>query len=171
MRVESGICQSICLLRYEGKESFESMSHSVDPDVLRTHFQSQIIAHLDLPSIAPKLSEAGLLTRSEQQQLLNPLTGREETIANLVLWLGSKGSDCVARFITALRNEHTHRGHAELVRLIENGLQDEPAASCLVAERSSQPQSHAPCSICCMTSVKDASDVNPGSLMTRESGQ
>ena len=140
----------------------------MDPDVLRTRFQSQIIAYLDLPTITPKLSEAGLLTASEQQQLLNPLTGREERIANLVVWLGSKGNDCVARFISSLRSEHTHRGHADLLRVIENGLQDESPAPCQVAERSSQPPSPAPCSA---TAVRGTSDVNPGSLMTSESGQ
>lgn len=148
------------------------MSYTVDPDVLRTRFQSQIIAHLDLLTITPKLSEAGLLTRAEQEELLNSLTGREEKITSLVVWLGSKGNDCVARFISCLRSEGTHLGHAELVRAIENELRDgESAAPYPVAERASQPQSCASCCSVSMTSVRDASDVNPRLLVTSESGQ
>lgn len=149
-----------------------TMSNSVDADVLRTRFQSQIIALLDLPTIAPKLSEAGLLTRVEQEQLMNPLTEREERIANLVVWLGSKENDCVARFIDCLRSEGTHLGHAELVRVLENGLQAYSVAVLGLASEGStgsQPHSFTPRTIVSSVSVGGTTEVNAGLLVTSES--
>ena len=113
------------------------MSCSVNPDVLRTQFQSAIIQYLHLPTIIPPLSEAGLISKEEQKKLLHSSTGQVEKIQNLVLWLGEK-PDSVNRLLDCLRGAEDHRGHATLVEEIEAGLRGYSLSSATSTDQTLQ---------------------------------
>ena len=81
-----------------------------------------MIDNIDLPSIVPILSEAGLLTKHEQERLLNNLIRSDMRVMELVGTLSKKGSGCVRQFMECLRKETVHQGHKDLLCSMEQSF-------------------------------------------------
>ena len=94
-----------------------------NPDTFfRVNFQQLMIDNLDLPSIVPILSAMGLLTKHEQERLLNELIRGDKRVMELVGMLSKKGSGCVRRFMECLRKETVHQGHKDLLCAMEQSF-------------------------------------------------
>ena len=106
-----------------------------------------MIDNIDLPSIVPILSEAGLLTKHEQERLLNNLIRSDMRVMELVGTLSKKGSGCVRQFMECLRKETVHQGHRDLLCSMEQSFghtqeeayQAPPPACSLEMQKSSTP--------------------------------
>lgn len=85
----------------------------------RCTFQQEIIENVNLPALIPLLNRYKLLTRQEQEQLLNTLFTSDARIMKLTEILPKKGPDCVDKFLDCLRQEKKHPGHTHLLQLIE----------------------------------------------------
>jgi len=81
-----------------------------------------MIDNIDLPTIVPILSEAGLLTKHEQERLLNNLIRSDMRVMELVGTLSKKGSGCVRQFMECLRKETVHQGHRDLLCTMEKSF-------------------------------------------------
>ena len=92
----------------------------MDADTLfRCTFQLEIIENVNLLALIPLLNRCELLTKQEEEQLLNKLFPSDERIMRLTEILSRKGPDCVSKFLDCLRQEKKHPGHAHLLQLIE----------------------------------------------------
>ena len=98
---------------------------NVSPDIFRLKFQQLMIDNLKLPTIVPLLSECGLLTKHEQEHLLNDLITSNLRIMKLTEYLGSKGHQCFDKFVNCLRKETKHAGHATLLMEMEKVLKND----------------------------------------------
>ena len=106
-----------------------------------------MIDNIDLPTIVPILSEAGLLTKHEQERLLNNLIRSDMRVMELVGTLSKKGSGCVRQFMECLRKETVHQGHRDLLCSMEQSFghtqeeayQAPPPACSLEMQKSSTP--------------------------------
>jgi len=81
-----------------------------------------MIDNIDLPTIVPILSEAGLLTKHEQERLLSNLLRSDMRVMELVGTLSKKGSGCVRQFMECLRKETVHQGHKDLLCTMEQSF-------------------------------------------------
>ena len=115
-----------------------------DPDTFfRVRFQRQMIAYLDLPSLVPLLSEEGLLTKHEQERLLNDLVRSDKRVMELVTVLSKKGSGCVRRFMDCLRKETGHQGHKVLLYAMEQSFNHTQAENTKTDNQATSP-AHSP---------------------------
>ena len=103
-----------------------------------------MIDNIDLPSIVPILSEAELLTKHEQERLLNNLIRSDMRVMELVGTLSRKDSRCVKQFMECLRRETVHQGHKDLLCTMEQsfGHQEEvnqaPPLACSLEMQTKQ---------------------------------
>ena len=115
-----------------------------------------MIDNIDLPSIVPILSEAGLLTKHEQERLLNNLIRSDMRVMELVGTLSKKGSGCVRQFMECLRKETVHQGHKDLLCSMEQSFghtqeeayQAPPPVCSLEMPRPSTPLNYTPYIAC-----------------------
>ena len=113
-----------------------------DPDTFfRVRFQRQMIDYLDLPSLVPLLSEEGLLTKHEQERLLNDLVRSDKRVMELVTMLSKKGSGCVRLFMDCLRKETSNRGHKILLCAMEQSF-DQTQAESTETDSQATPPAH-----------------------------
>ena len=111
-----------------------------DPDTFfRVRFQRQMIAYIDLPSLVPFLSEEGLLTKHEQERLLNDLVRSDKRVMELVTVLSKKGSGCVRRFMDCLRKEIGHQGHKVLLYAMEQSFNHTQAENTKADNQATSP--------------------------------
>ena len=114
--------------------------HGDDPDTFfRVRFQRQMIEYLDLPSLVPLLSEERLLTKHEQERLLNDLVRSDKRVMELVTMLSKKGSGCVGRFMDCLRKETSNRGHKLLLCAMEQSFNQTQAESTETDNQATPP--------------------------------
>ena len=117
-------------------------SSGEDPDAFfRVRFQRQMIDHLDLPSLVPLLSEEGLLTKHEQERLLNDLVRSDKRVMELVMMLSKKGSGCVRRFMDCLRKETSNQGHKILLCAMERSF-NQTQAEYTETDNQTTPPAH-----------------------------
>ena len=110
-------------LKFKYHRSEEMHRTSDNPDTFfRVRFQKMMIDNIDLPSIVPILSEAGLLTKHEQERLLNNLIRSDMRVMELVGTLSRKDSRCVKQFMECLRRETVHQGHKDLLCTMEQSF-------------------------------------------------
>ena len=85
---------------------------------------SQICQQLNLRAILSHLNEQGLLTSTENEELVNERFTTEERKNKLIEWIPSKGSDALTRFIVCLRKSAagTGTGHHELAKALEKQI-------------------------------------------------
>ena len=81
-----------------------------------------MIENVNLPALVPLLNRHGLLTKPEQEQLLNELFTSDVRIMKLTDILPSKGPGCVSKVLDCLRQETKHPGHAHLLQIIEQHI-------------------------------------------------
>ena len=111
-----------------------------DPDTFfRVRFQRQMIAYIDLPSLVPFLSEEGLLTKHEQERLLNDLVRSDKRVMELVTVLSKKGSGCVRRFMDCLHKEIGHQGHKVLLYAMEQSFNHTQAENTKADNQATSP--------------------------------
>ena len=87
----------------------------MDPDLLRTKFMLDIVQKLELPAIVPHLVEAGLLTRHDQEELMNKHQSQDIRIMQWVDKLVKKGTAGVSKFVDCLKRCQAAGGHEELI--------------------------------------------------------
>lgn len=97
--------------------AFISNDHvQMDPQLLRTKFTLDIVEKLELPAIVPHLVEAELLTRHDQEELMNKHHSQDIRIMQWIDKLVKKGSAGVSRFINCLIRCREAGGHEELLQ-------------------------------------------------------
>lgn len=91
---------------------------TMDPNLLRTKFSVDIVQKLDIPAIVPHLAEAGLLTRHDQEELMNKYHSEEVRIMKFVDKLVKKGSVGFSKFVDCLKRCREAGGHEELIKIM-----------------------------------------------------
>ena len=87
----------------------------MDPHLLRTKFVLDIVQKLDIPAVVPHLVEAGLLTRHDQEELLNKHYSQDIRIMQWIDKLVKKGPVGVSKFVDCLKRCREAGGHEELI--------------------------------------------------------
>lgn len=96
------------------------------PDDIRK-YQILLIDNLSLHGIIPRLNEEGLLTRSEQEYLLNDTLRKDTRIMKLTEFLSEKGKKCIPKFLRSLQlSIRDNPGHADLFEEMSKGQHPEP---------------------------------------------
>ena len=83
----------------------------------RLTFFSACVRHLNLSALVPKLNEQDLLTSKEEEEIMDStrkLTERVETLLKCVATRKNGG----IKFMTALKAETLHDGHATLLKML-----------------------------------------------------
>ena len=91
---------------------------TMDPNLLRTKFSVDIVQKLDIPAIVPCLAEAGLLTRHDQEELMNKCHSEYVRIMKFIDKLVKKGSIGVSKFVDCLERCREAGGHEELIKIM-----------------------------------------------------
>ena len=91
---------------------------TMDPHLLREQFTLDIVQKLDLPAVVPHLVEAGLLTRHDQEELMNKHHSQDIRIMQWIEKLVKKGSVGVSKFVDCLERCREAGGHEELIKIM-----------------------------------------------------
>ena len=98
---------------------------SVPDDIRR--YQVLLLDNLSLHGIIPRLNEEGLLTRSEQEYLLNDTLRKDTRVMKLTEFLSEKGKTCIPKFLKSLQSSiRDNPGHADLFEVMSKGQDPEP---------------------------------------------
>ena len=96
----------------------------MDANDLRDKYLQSILQYLDIEAIIPHLIEAELITKDEEDDLLNDVGGRSEheRIGAWVTKATKKGPTCIPRFVACLILSKSAGGHEQLLNEIEPSL-------------------------------------------------
>ena len=82
----------------------------------------EFVKSTDLEALYVHLFAAELITRKDWEELKATNTSQNRKLFFYMILLGTKGPDAYKRFFDCLKREREHLGHADLVRIIEEGL-------------------------------------------------
>ena len=102
-----------------------------DSGLLKKH-QPELVRFIDLQSLFPYLIRENLLTRDEQEILLNTQFTRTEHNLKLLALVEKKGKYGFESFLKALEEEHDHKGHEALVTLLKRVSITGEAQNCII---------------------------------------
>ena len=92
-------------------------------DLLRKH-QPELIQWISLPELLPYLNRHELLTRPENQVLLKSAVTHHDRVLKLLSFIEKKGPSGCEKFLEALKDETSHLGHKEVVRILKTSTQE-----------------------------------------------
>jgi len=91
--------------------------------LLRKH-QPELIQWISLSELLPYLNRHELLTRPENEVLLNSAVTHHDRVLKLLSFIEKKGPSGYEKFLEALEDETSHLGHKEVVKLLKASTQE-----------------------------------------------
>lgn len=79
---------------------------------------SACVRYIDLSALVPKLNERDLLTSKEEEEITNSTRKMTERMETLLLKCVATRKDGGIKFMTALKAETSHDGHAILLKML-----------------------------------------------------
>ena len=96
------------------------LTHVGFTNVLKKH-QPELVRLINLPELVPYLNRHELLTNRENEILQNSLCPLHDRVLNLLRFIEKKGPDGYEKFLQALKEETSHMGHRQVVKLLTAG--------------------------------------------------
>ncbi len=88
---------------------------------------------INLPALLPVLVRHGVFTPEETDRLRDEHHTSVERLTFLLQYISRKGQSTVDEFVQCLREETRHRGHQEILQLLEKSASDRPEFSPVLA--------------------------------------
>ena len=79
------------------------------------------VRYINLSALVPKLNEQDLLTSKEEEEIMDSTRKLTERMGTLLKCVASR-KDGGRKFLTALKAETSHDGHATLLKMLPSGL-------------------------------------------------
>jgi len=111
-------------------QSSSSKAESVEERLLQ-ECAVIITRKLDISTILSYLLQSGLLTRKDQQFLLNPMRTDDDKVYYLLYNLPRKADGWFDSFLECLRDSKEGTGHKDIVDALEAKLKEARRQSCL----------------------------------------
>ena len=96
------------------------LTHAGFTNVLKKH-QPELVRLINLPELVPYLNRHELLTNRENEILQNNMVPHHDRVLNLLRFIEKKEPDGYEKFLQALKEETSHMGHRQVVKLLTAG--------------------------------------------------
>ena len=102
--------------------------YTIGTTVLKKH-QLELVQLISLPELVLYLNCHEVLTPRENEILQNIVVPHHDRVLNLLSFIAKKGPDGYERFLQALKEETSHLGHRQVVKILTASTQASSSSS------------------------------------------